>query len=79
MTTVDEGVAIAADIAYARRICTQGLARALRVGAKLSLANVAEAVDASEASVSRWEREKRGPSNPQVAANLGRLYRRLAR
>ena len=65
------------DIAHARLMCQRGLARALRVGAGLRLSDVARAVKVSEASVSRWERENRGPSNPEVAAELGRLYRRL--
>ena len=65
------------DIAHARLMCQRGVARALRVGAGLSLSDVARAVSVSEASVSRWETQKRGPSTPEVAAELGRLYRRL--
>ena len=66
------------DIAHARLMCQRGVARALRVGAGLRLSDVARAVRASEASVSRWETQKRGPSKPEVAAELGRLYRKLA-
>ena len=67
------------DVAHARLMCQRGVARALRLGAGLRLSDVARAVNTSEASVSRWEREKRGPSNPTVAAALGRLFRSLAR
>ena len=66
------------DIAHARLMCQRGVARALRVGAGLRLSDIARAVNVSEASVSRWETKKRGPSNPEVAVALGRLYRKLA-
>ena len=65
------------DIAYGRKVCTKGLARMLRLSAGLSLRDIANAVGTSEASVSRWERERRGPANARIAAALGRLYRSL--
>ena len=74
----EDGLRQALDIAHSRRICTQGMARTLRLAAGLSLRDVANAAGVSEASVSRWEREHRGPSNPRAAEALGQLYRRLA-
>ena len=43
----------------------------LRLSAGLSLRDIANAVGTSEASVSRWERERRGPANARIAAASG--------
>ena len=60
------------DIAHARLMCQRGVARALRVGAGLRPQRCRQSREcASEASVSRWETQKRGPSKPEVAAELG--------
>ena len=79
MTDTPTPLEEALDVSHARLICERGLARALRIGAGLRLSDVARAVGVSEASVSRWETKRRGPTDPEVARALGRLYKSLVK
>jgi len=66
----------------ARRRLRPGLARAIRLEARVTLAEISDALDVTEATVSRWERGTRSPRGPvaeRYAALLSRLEAELHR
>ena len=62
---------------FARAAALSGEARALRVAADLSLAEVADAVGRDKATISRWEHGKVRPRG-DAAVRYGRLLAQLA-
>ena len=64
------------DLTWVRRLASTGGARALRMGAGLSLREVADELGVSAAAVSRWERGLRRPGG-RLALKWGRLLRSL--
>jgi len=65
------------DAVYARRLCDQGKARALRDAAGLSRADLARKVGCSESAVWAWEARDRAPRG-RAASAYGALLRQLA-
>jgi transcriptional regulator with XRE-family HTH domain len=64
------------ELARTRALIESGAARRIRVGAKLSLREVADAVGATPATVYRWERRGMVPRGDR-AIRYGRLLRAL--
>jgi len=67
----------AVELAEVRELTASGAARALRVGNRLSLSDVASAVGVAVSTVWRWEAGQRTPRG-EPALRYGALLRRLA-
>lgn len=65
-------------IAEARALCKNGLARALRVAAGFSMAEVAERCEVTEGAVAHWEHGRRLPRS-YTAIRYGRVLAELRR
>jgi DNA-binding transcriptional regulator YiaG len=69
---------IAEELALIRQAAATGEAKAVRVGARLSLADLAREIGVAPSTVCRWEKGSRSPRGlPAIA--YGRLLRRLRR
>lgn len=65
------------DLVLLRRMCADGTARRVRLGAHVSCADVGAECGASASAVSRWERAQRLPRDPLLAAGYARTLARL--
>jgi transcriptional regulator with XRE-family HTH domain len=70
-------VADAVQLAQVRSLTESGLARSIRLAARLSIRDVAATVGASPAAIYRWENGTRSPRG-EAALRYGKLLARLA-
>lgn len=65
-----------AQLAAVRALTNSGVARSIRLAARLSLSEVADEVGASTSAVHRWERGQRNPRG-EAALRYGALLTEL--
>jgi DNA-binding transcriptional regulator YiaG len=69
----------ALELSHIREFTRSGIARSIRIGAGLSLRDVATAVGVSKSTIYRWENGERTPRNRDATMRYGELLHQLLR